>query len=80
MSALPDDYWVYEEPTQSLHGRRTRMSYHLAQDVEVRLTEASPVTGGLLFQVLGEQPARQAPLHPAGAGGQGSAAAGHEGA
>jgi len=52
MAALPDDYWLYDEATQSLSGRRTRMTYHLAQDVEVRLSEASPVTGGLLFQMM----------------------------
>ncbi len=49
MSALGDDYWVYDEPSQSLSGRRTRMVYRLAQEVEVRLQEASPVTGGLIF-------------------------------
>ncbi len=59
MGALPDDYWMYDEATQSLSGRRTRMTYHLAQDVEVRLSEASPVTGGLLFQMV--SPARAAP-------------------
>jgi len=62
MSALPDDYWLYDEPTQSLSGRRTRMTYHLAQDVEVRLSEASPVTGGLLFQMV--SPARPAAAEP----------------
>ncbi len=62
MSALPDDYWLYDEGTQSLSGRRTRMTYHLAQDVEVRLSEASPVTGGLLFQMV--SPARAAPSEP----------------
>jgi len=58
MSALGDDYWLYEEASQSLHGRHTRMSYHLAQDVEVRLQEATPLTGGLLFSMA--SPARPA--------------------
>ncbi len=62
MVALPDDYWLYDEATQSLSGRRTRMTYHLAQDVEVRLSEASPVTGGLLFQMV--SPARAARSEP----------------
>ncbi len=62
MAALPDDYWLYDEATQSLSGRRTRMTYHLAQDVEVRLSEASPVTGGLLFQMV--PPARAARPEP----------------
>jgi ribonuclease R len=65
MAALPDDYWLYDEATQSLSGRRTRMTYHLAQDVEVRLSEASPVTGGLLFQMVSPaRPARPEPQSP----------------
>jgi ribonuclease R len=52
LSALPDDYWIHDEATKSLTGRRTGMSYHLAQIVDVRLVEASPVTGGLIFSLL----------------------------
>ena len=48
---LPDDHWLFEEAAQTLSGRRTRRVYRLAQPVEVRLVEASPVTGGLLFRV-----------------------------
>ncbi len=54
MSALPDDYWLYDEGSQSLSGRRTRMSYHLAQSVSVRLSEANALTGGLIFRMEGE--------------------------
>jgi len=64
MSALPDDYWLYDEASQSLSGRRTRMTYHLAQDVEVRLSEASPVTGGLLFQMVSPARAAAEPTSP----------------
>ena len=49
LSALPDDFWMHDEATKSLTGRRTRMSFHLAQSIDVRLVEASPVTGGLIF-------------------------------
>jgi len=52
VSSLPDDFWQHDERTQSLTGRRTSLVFRLAQDVEVRLTEASPVTGGLVFHVL----------------------------
>ncbi len=51
MRRLPDDLWVYDEPTQSLSGRHTRMTFRLAQDIEVRLVEASPLTGGMVFDV-----------------------------
>ena len=49
LSALPDDFWTHDEATKSLTGRRTRMSFHLAETLDVRLVEASPVTGGLIF-------------------------------
>ena len=51
MRGLPDDFWHYDESSQTLSGRRTRITYRLAQPVEVRLTEASPITGGLLFRI-----------------------------
>jgi len=53
LSSLPDDYWMHDETTQTLNGRRTRQSFRLAQELSVRLKEASPVTGGLIFE-LGE--------------------------
>jgi ribonuclease R len=53
LSALPDDFWNHDEATKSLTGRRTRMSFHLAQTLDVRLMEASPVTGGLIFGLAG---------------------------
>lgn len=55
MANLPDDYWIFEERTQTLSGRRSRAVFSLAQQLEVRLQEAKPVTGGLLFS-LAEKP------------------------
>ena len=52
MSTLPDDYWQHDEREQTLTGRRTRKVFRLAQEVEVRLAEASPVTGGMVFHIL----------------------------
>jgi len=52
LKSLPDDYWMHDETTQSLVGRSTRLVFSLAQAVEVRLSEATPVTGGLLFGML----------------------------
>ena len=49
LSALPDDFWMHDEASKSLTGRRTRLSFRLAQTLDVRLQEASPVTGGLIF-------------------------------
>ncbi len=52
LSALPDDFWVHDERAQTLSGRRSRQVFTLAQPVEVRLVEATPLTGGLLFAIL----------------------------
>jgi ribonuclease R len=57
MSALPDDYWQHDDREQTLTGRRTGQIFRLAQQVEVRLAEATPVTGGLVFQVVPERAA-----------------------
>jgi len=56
VSTLPDDYWRHDEREQTLTGRRTRLVFRLAQEVEVRLAVASPVTGGLVFHVLQGMP------------------------
>jgi ribonuclease R len=60
MSSLPDDFWHHDEMEQTLTGRRTRQVFRLSQEVEVRLKEANPVTGGLVFQVqAAERPGRR---------------------
>jgi ribonuclease R len=61
LSALPEDYWVHDEAAKSLTGRRTGMAYHLADPVDVRLIEASPVTGGLIFSILPASVAHSGP-------------------
>ncbi|MDE1895669.1 MAG: ribonuclease R [Rhodospirillales bacterium] len=53
MASLPDDYWMFDERTQTLSGRRSRVVFSLAQELEVRLNEARPVTGGLLLGLAG---------------------------
>ena len=58
-SSLPDDFWMHDERTQTLSGRRTRLTFRLAQEVEARLSEASPVTGGLVFHILQGAQARE---------------------
>lgn len=72
LSGLPDDFWMHDEASQSLSGKRSRMVFHLAQSLSVRLAEARPVTGGLLFQVSGggqptaPQTSRISGSHPRG--------------
>jgi ribonuclease R len=52
VSTLPDDFWMHDEATATLTGRRSGLAFRLAQEVEVRLAEASPVTGGLVFHIM----------------------------
>ena len=56
VSTLPDDFWVHDEQTQTLTGRRSRRSFRLGEQVEARLVEASPVTGGLVLHVIAGGP------------------------
>ncbi|HEY4042892.1 MAG TPA: ribonuclease R, partial [Rhodopila sp.] len=51
-ATLPDDYWRFDEREQTLTGRRTQKVFRLAQEVDVLLSEASPVTGSMVFHVL----------------------------
>ena len=69
MSGLPDDYWHYDEATQTLAGKRSRKIFHLADQVHVRLVEATPVTGGMVFHICSEHSTVQ--LHKPPPMGQG---------
>jgi len=59
-SSLPEDYWRHDETTQSLIGTRTGLTFRLGQPMDVRLKEANPVTGGLVFEVLQGVPGKSA--------------------
>jgi ribonuclease R len=52
MASLPSDYWIYDEASQRLSGKHSRASFQLAERVQVRLDEARPVTGGLIFTIV----------------------------
>jgi len=49
---LGDDYFVHDEERHSLIGRRSGLEYRLGQEVEVRLAEANPLTGGMIFDLM----------------------------
>jgi ribonuclease R len=67
LSSLPDDEWMFDHGSQMLSGRRRRISYRLAQAVTVRLIEANPLTGGMVFHILSDTSgAPAAPGRPAG--------------
>ncbi len=50
ISTLPDDFYVHEEKTHRLVGRRSKLEFRLGDRLDVRLVEANPITGGMIFQ------------------------------
>jgi ribonuclease R len=61
-ATLPEDYWQYDEREQTVTGRHTRKVYRLAQEVDVLLSDANPVTGSMVFHVLeSDEGSRNAP-------------------
>lgn len=54
ISSIGNDYFDHDESRHALVGRMTGALYRLGDPVEVRLTEAAPITGGLRFDLLSE--------------------------
>ena len=58
------EFWVHDERTHALVAERSGRRFRLGARVEVRLKEATPLTGGLLFEMLSE-PDERDPNAPA---------------
>lgn len=54
ISTLGNDYFIYDEQHQALSGEKTSLGYQLGDTVDVRLKEAVPLAGSLLFEMLSE--------------------------
>ena len=52
ISKLSDEYWGHDERAQALVTRGSGRRYEMGQTVSVRLAEATPLTGGLLLEML----------------------------
>lgn len=52
VSSLGDDYFVHDDRAHALVGERTGARWSLGKTVRVRLQEATPVTGGLILEML----------------------------
>jgi ribonuclease R len=63
ISALGREYFTYDPDSQTLTGEKSRRVIGLGQRVTVRLAEAVPITGGLLFELL-EVEGRRMPTPP----------------
>ena len=63
ISSLGREYFAFDPDTQTLTGETTRRTLGLGQRVLVRLAEAAPITGGLLFELL-EVEGRKLPTPP----------------
>ncbi len=69
--SLPDDYYDHEEAHHRLVGRRWGRVYRLGETVQVRLVEAVPLTGGLIFELIEADESETAPEGKAGARSKG---------
>jgi ribonuclease R len=54
VSSLGDEYFIHDDRAHALIGERTGQRWRLGAAVSVRLREATPITGGLLFEMLSE--------------------------
>ncbi len=64
VSTLGTEYFTHDDKSHALVGERSGARWTLGRKVEVRLKEATPITGGLVFEMLSE-PAARDPNAPA---------------
>jgi ribonuclease R len=63
ISSLGGEFFIHDDRAHALVGERSGARWPLGMNVQVRLAEATPITGGLLFEMLSEPapPDRNAP-------------------
>jgi ribonuclease R len=64
IASLGTEYFIHDERAHALVGERSGGRWRLGRDVEVRLKEATPITGGLLFEMLSEPETGEASNRP----------------
>ena len=62
--ALGGEYFRHDERAHAMIGERTGTAYRLGDTVTVKLAEAAPVTGGLRFELEGDNRANARPSAP----------------
>ncbi len=55
ISTLPDDYYRHDEAAHCLRGDDTGREFLLGQRLAVTLTEANPITGGMVLRLTDEE-------------------------
>ena len=50
LNTLPDDFYDYDEQAQMLKGQRNGWQFSVGMHVRVKVTEVTPVTGGILVE------------------------------
>ena len=56
---LSDEYWIHDDTSAALVAQRSGQRYELGMNVQVKLMEATPLTGGLLFSMQSPPRARR---------------------
>jgi len=64
VSSLGGEYFHHDDKAHALVGERSGQRWTLGRNVEVKLQEATPITGGLVFEMLSD-PAPRDPNAPA---------------
>ncbi len=54
VSSLGDEYFVHDDRAHALIGERSGARYPLGMMAKVKLIEATPITGGLVFEMLSD--------------------------
>ncbi len=50
LRALPDDFYDYDEPAQTLEGRHNGWQFNVGTQLRVKVTEVTPISGGILVE------------------------------
>ena len=54
IKTISDEYLIFDPSSHSIIGEKTGQAFQMGQIVEVKLIEAAPVAGSLLFEMLSE--------------------------
>ncbi len=64
VSSLGGEYWMHDDRAHALVGERSGARFRLGRPVTVRLVEATPITGGLVFEMLSDPEPRDSSTPP----------------